>query len=205
MPSKAHRNPLVLACSPRLGGNSDIVAATIRQELPGASLLHLRNYPVLPCISCGYCADNPGTTCPQEEEDSSRKLFEAIHEAAELVVVAPIYFYHLPAQFKAFIDRSQPIWTKQDASGSFPPATRTAHAILLGGRKTGKRLFEGSLLTLRLWLDLFGFSLADPLTLYGLDAAGDAADAGVQDTVRQYVEGWSAPVARTPGSSSHSV
>lgn len=179
---------LVLACSPRAGGNSDTIAAIAGREPPGATVLHLRGYPVLPCISCGYCTAHPGGPCPQGAKDASRALFAAMREAASLTVVSPIYFYHLPSQFKAFIDRAQPLWTLCNASGGFPSPTRRAGIILLAGRKSGTRLFEGSILTLRLWLKLFGFTPADPLELYGLDAPGDAAASdATREAVRRYM------------------
>lgn len=167
--------PLILVCSPRRGGNCDALAGAAHRELPKAEILPLRDFPVLPCTSCGYCASRPGGPCPREAEDESARVFSSLNRAATLLIISPIYFYHLPAQFKAVIDRSQPRWSLYDTTGGLPAKTRAAYVILIGGRKSGKRLFEGSILTLRLWLGLFGFAMADPLTLYGLDAPGDAA------------------------------
>lgn len=92
--------------------------------------------------------------------------------ASILFFAAPIFFYHLPAQFKAFMDRTQRFYLmkQKNAPSIMSLAPRTAYIVLLGAREQGARLFEGSLLSLRLMLDIFNIVPAEPLLLYGLDA-----------------------------------
>lgn len=179
---------LILACSPRRGGNCDAAAAIVREAVgPGAPpVTALRDYRVSPCVSCGSCTHQPGR-CPLQDTDDGARLFALIQEASKLVLVSPVYFYHLPAQLKALIDRSQLWWLSREAGRGMPRMSRTAYPILVGARPSGKRLFEGSLLTLRYWLDLFGYELAEPLTLYGLDGPTDlAANPARRDAVARY-------------------
>ena len=165
--------PLLLACSPRQGGNCDAVMDVVRETLcglepSGPQVTFLRDNPVTPCVSCGHCAEQR-LECPLSGTDASGPLFAALCRAPALVLVAPVYFYHVPAQLKALIDRSQPWWMVRDVWNEVPSSRKPAHVILLGARPQGEQLFEGALLTLRYWLDLFGYDLGDPLTLYGLD------------------------------------
>ena len=186
--------PLLLACSPRQGGNCDAVMDVVRDTLRSLEpsvpqVTFLRNHTISPCVSCGHCALQR-LGCPRAERDDSGPLFAAFCRAPALVLVAPIYFYHLPAQFKALIDRSQPWWMLRDVWSETPPSRKPAHAILLGARPQGERLFEGALLSLRYWLDLFGYDLAEPLTLYGLDGP-DAfrGNAAHREQVARYAAG----------------
>ena len=173
---------MILSCSPRLGGNCDD-AAEIVFKAAGAGevssvpdITFLRDYTIFPCTGCHWCSASPGQ-CPLKEKDDSRQLFEMLQNAPELILIAPIYFYHLPAHLKALIDRSQTYWNLQrkvTAPAPLPHSrVRKAHIILMGGRKKGKQLFTGSLLSCRYWLDLFGFELAEPLCIYGVDDRGD--------------------------------
>lgn len=164
--------PLYLGCSPRRGGNSDTALSLAREALGGPPPLFLRDRTVLPCVSCGHCAGHKGE-CPLTERDGSAFLFDALQRAPVLILAAPIYFYHVPAQLKALMDRSQPWWMLRDAWREAPPVRKNAHVILLAARPKGPRLFEGALLSLKYWLDLFGFDIAGSLTLYGLDGPDD--------------------------------
>lgn len=183
--------PLLLACSPRKDGNSDTALTLLREMLCGNDpaappITFLREHPVLPCISCGHCERHPGQ-CPQRAHDASGPLFHALETAPALMLAAPVYFYHLPAQFKALIDRSQAAWMLRYVFKRPRPPRRFAHVILVAARQQGEKLFEGSLLTLKYWLELFGFELAPPLTLYGLEGPGDlAADAENRAAVARY-------------------
>jgi hypothetical protein len=88
---------------------------------------------------------------------------------------SPIFFYHLPAHFKSFIDRGQSFYLRkmdQDPSMlSLPP--RQAYLTMVAGRPRGKKLFEGSVLTLRTFLDIFHVQLQETLAFRGIDEVGD--------------------------------
>ncbi len=194
---------LLLSASPRRGGNCDAAVETAAQTLCDAGRasenMALRDYDVLPCISCGHCARNPGATCPRQARDNSAPLLAALTTARErqvqpaLVLAAPIYFYHLPAQFKALIDRSQPLWSAREAARAAgrpqeAGPERTAGVILIAARPVGQKLFEGSIVTLRLWLGLLGLTMRDPLTLRGLDESGAfRSDPAAQTAVADYI------------------
>ncbi|RXM22041.1 flavodoxin family protein, partial [Citrobacter sp. AAK_AS5] len=67
--------------------------------------LRLREHHVEPCTGCGACAGSG--VCRMSGEDDAESLFAQLDRAAGLVLTAPVYFYHLPSQAKAWIDRAQ--------------------------------------------------------------------------------------------------
>ena len=141
--------------------------------------------------AAGPCAQGPAVIAPGldsqsppppgEREggngiDECGEIFRRFLEAPFVLLTAPIYFYHLPAQLKGLLDRSQLFWQAGlQGVKAAPAAPRNAWCILLGAREQGEKLFEGSLLTLKYALEPFGLKLREPLTLYGLEQAGDLA------------------------------
>lgn len=178
--------PLVLACGPRARGNSDRAAELMAQGLAQAGaepiLMHLRDMRISPCLGCQRCSTSPGHGCVLQGADQAEALFGLIMAASLVVFSSPIYFYHLPAGFKGFIDRAQRFYAARLAGDAALTALprRQALVCLVAGRPRGEKLFDGSLLTLRYFLWPFNVGLAEPLCLPGLDAPGDLR--GAKDT-----------------------
>lgn len=177
-------SPLILACSPRKGGNSDAAALALAGGLERAGaeprLVHLRERTVLPCLGCQACGKSRGHACALMGRDDAEELFSLIIRAPMLFITAPIYFYHLPAAFKGFIDRAQRYYEARNAGdpGIEALPERSAHVCLISGRPRGERLFEGSLLSLRYFLWPFRVRLVEPLCLPGFDGPADLARDG---------------------------
>ena len=174
--------PAVISASPRPGGNSDRAATLFAQGVAQTSgvrprVTMLRRFDVHPCQACYRCKHDPDGRCYLGGGDQSGPLFQLLLDAPYLFLSAPIFFYHLPAQLKGFIDRGQSYWLRKcagdEALATLP--VRPAYICLVAGRPRGEKLFEGSLLTLKYFLEIFNFRLVDPLTLHGLDGAGDLA------------------------------
>lgn len=156
----------LVSCSPRLGGNSDAAASLLQSALPGRSVLfRVADCAVRPCISCGFCAKMPGMCALDGIEDGAKALFGAMFHARFCIIVSPIYFYHLPAQAKALVDRAQRFW----ACTERPGRGTTLSAVLFGARLRGENLFEGAERTLRCMAFTLGMQWREPLRLYGLD------------------------------------
>lgn len=187
---------VVFLCGPRAGGNSDTAGLTFAEGLSRAGggearIIRLREHGLAPCRGCGTCAA-PGNRCPLDrEDDAAETLFAAMKSARILAFASPIYFYHVPALLKAFIDRSQRHYEARlagDPASPVPPA-KFARILLVAGRTKGERLFDGTLLTLKYFLWPFHVRLAEPCLLRGLDAPGDlAADAMATSRVLAYGE-----------------
>lgn len=166
---------LIIGCSPRDGGNSDIaVHETARSAVSiGLSVekLFLRDFRIIPCKGCRICAQSPDFRCVLSDLDQGRLILEKIDLARVVCFCSPIFFYHLPAQFKALIDRSQSYYERWIATGN-QKADRKALCILVAGRKKGDALFRGSLLTLKYFLDPFNRKISE-LSLRGKDGRND--------------------------------
>ena len=192
----SENTPVIYACSPRTGGNTDCAAHCLKQgaALAGkeASLLFLRDHPTAPCCSCYACATPPHACALDQNSapaDGMSVLTAPLLTAPILFFAAPVFFYHLPAQFKAFMDRTQRFYLmKQCGDPQIRTLSqRTAYAVLLGARKSGAKLFEGSLLSLRLMLGIFNIVLAKPLLLYGLDGSTDlSSNSALQTHIVHY-------------------
>lgn len=183
---------MVLACSARAGGNSDLAATLfsegLREAGGDARTLNVRDYPVSPCTACLLCEQGIDC-CPAGTRDKSETFFQELITAPLLCFASPIYFYHLPGILKLLIDRGQFYYSldRNDDQRVTSLPQRKAYAVLVAGRPTGERLFEGSLLTLRYFLEPFRIQLADPLLLRGLDGPGDLAkDSKARQMVLDY-------------------
>lgn len=171
---------LIVSLSPRKGGNSDAAADMLAGVVPGpCRSIRLREYDITPCTGCGACARGRG--CVFADMDRVEELFALLDGAARLWLCAPVYFYHLPAHAKAWIDRAQSryVFHRQIRPGR---PRREARAVVIAGRPRGENLFGGILLTLRYFLDVFDYELVGQVLLRGLDAPGDLREDSVART-----------------------
>ena len=171
--------PVVFACSPRKGGNSDHCAFSFAQGIRDAGgecrMVFVRDHRLLPCLGCSACAVTG--TCVLAREDDAVGLFDLFMKAPFVFFSSPIYFYHLPALFKGFIDRGQSYYMRNlngDAVMAALPRRR-AYAGFCAGRPQGEMLFDGSLLTLKYFLKIFHFSMHTHLGFRGMDGPQDFA------------------------------
>ena len=160
---------VVFLCGPRAGGNSDAAGLAFAAGLARAGresrIIRLREYSIASCRGCGACGLPGRRRCPLDRDDDAAEwLFDTIKTASVLAFAAPIYFYHVPALFKAFIDRAQRHYEAR--TGGDPSyaalSERRARVMLVAGRQQGERLFDGALLTLKYFLWPFHVSLAEP-------------------------------------------
>ena len=202
------RPALVLMCSPHAGGVTDMLARafTVGLEEGGrpASCVALREHPVLACTGCGACAPPPHV-CVLADRDEAEWLFSRFVEAPMVLLASPIFFYALPATFKAWIDRGQRFWAANDAAhgterGSAQPAAgdKPVLALLAAGRPRGEELFTGALRTLRWFVPSLGAQLAESRGFHGLDSPADLAARGaVMEEARQWGREWGRRLATT--------
>ena len=61
------------------------------------------------CRACGGC-DETGKCVV---EDGMEEVYAALERCRLVVLASPIYFYSVPAQAKAVIDRSQSFWARK--------------------------------------------------------------------------------------------
>ena len=183
--------PFVLSMSPRSGGNSDQAAALFASSLDFPPRpVFLRDHALDPCTGCGACAEDG--LC-RIGADGAEELFTRLDAACGLVLTAPVYFYHLPSQAKAWIDRAQARYLARQCGRGVSGSIRPAYVVLLAGRTRGENLFAGILPTLRYFLEVLDFKIEGTALLRGVDEAGDfSRDAEAMDAVRNLARssGW---------------
>lgn len=158
--------------SPRKGGNTDILLEEFIRGCgdQGASCecLRLCDLQVDGCKGCGGC-EKKGRCVFKDDMDI---VYEALGRSDRVVMAAPIYFYNVPAQAKAVIDRSQALWTRkyvrpETVAGPPPVTGADRRGFFIGvGATRGKRLFDGTLYTIRYFFDAIDVKYAGSL-LYG--------------------------------------
>ncbi|MGE5396639.1 MAG: flavodoxin family protein, partial [Chitinophagales bacterium] len=98
---------LVLTGSPRINGNSDLLADAFiaGAEKAGHSVTKIRtaSHKINGCLGCDKCWSN-GTHCVQK--DDMVKLYPALEKASVLVLATPLYYYSWSAQIKCALDRT---------------------------------------------------------------------------------------------------
>lgn len=183
----------IFACSPRAGGNSDHAAQFIARGIHDAGgkarVVNMRQFRITPCLGCGRCEFDPDGHCFQASDDQSGPLYQVLLSSPLVVFCSPIYFYHLPSGFKAFIDRSQSYYLRMQNKDPELIALprRPASVCLVAGRPVGDKLFDGALLTLRYFMEPFNRYLEEPMTLRGLDAPDDLEESeGMEARLREH-------------------
>lgn len=184
-------NVLVLQCSPHVGGVSDSVANLFTKGMAEAGIeartVALRDYAYSPCTGCGGCARPPhkcilanrplpGQNDACAQVDQAEEIFQMINEAQMVMISSPIYFYFLPAHFKALIDRTQRFWMLQGGEDRVPLPLSRAKPVLVAmtaGRRRGNLLFSGSLLSLKYFLAPLGAAVRETRLLRGLESIKD--------------------------------
>jgi hypothetical protein len=137
-----------------------------------AEVTNLRDYTVLPCAGCRRCAED--AVCPLAGRDDAEALFRQIEDTPLVCMLAPIYFYHLPAQLKCLIDRAQRYWEQRRLAPK-PPMFRPGLVGLVAARTRGDKLFEGGVLTLKYFFELFDIRIMDDCRIRACDQPDDLA------------------------------
>lgn len=98
---------LVVHTSPRAGGNSSMLAdAFVRgaQEAGNTvTLVHVGSANIHGCTACEYCFKHDGACCIQ---DDMQDMYPLMYDCDVLVYATPMYCYNMPAQMRAFEDRT---------------------------------------------------------------------------------------------------
>lgn len=127
---------------------------------------------VNPCRGCNWCA-RQGQCIQRDDMDS---LYPRLAASNGLVVAAPIFFYGLPAQLKAVIDRTQMFWNRKyrlRQPVQRPSGTRGRGVFLSVGATSGRQLFTGAILTVKYFFDTLDVDYGGDLLVRGVDVKGE--------------------------------
>jgi multimeric flavodoxin WrbA len=169
-------NILAIYGSPRRKGNT---TALLDQAVQGAleagaevEKIVLRDLKLSPCLEIYGCKKTGRCVI----QDDFQKVYDQLLACQGLMLASPIFFYTVSAHTKILMDRCQSLWVKKYwiekvPYGQWEPK-RKGLFISVGATK-GKRLFEGTLLTLKYFFDVLDMELWKALLYRELDFEGD--------------------------------
>lgn len=105
-----------IAASPRRDGNTadltNYALEWLGRKGIETELHNLFDFKITPCgvkcnMECYENASSHGRTCPVDSEDDLLKLIKIIKEAEGIILATPCYSLDVPAQLKAYLERSE--------------------------------------------------------------------------------------------------
>jgi len=167
---------LAIYGSPRRKGNTTLLLNHAVQGAldTGAQVekIVLRDLKMSPCLEIYGCKETGRCVI----QDDFQKIYDQLLACHGLMIASPIFFYTVSAHTKILMDRCQSLWVKKYWIDKIPygqsKPERKGLFISVGATK-GKRLFEGTLLTLKYFFDILDAELWKALLYRELDVEGD--------------------------------
>lgn len=204
---------VIVVGSPRPDGRSASLADELFnaciEECPddGVSIVSVASIEVGPCRGCDACraATEAPSELPADDDtlavasqvahsdalahrcvihDDMTEVRKHLDAADELIVVSPVYFASVPAQFKALLDRLQPYFWSNLREGAKRPCV--LHVVGEGGDPHG---FEPLVGTVRSALACAGFEVELVLDWVGKITPEGEITAEAEEYVLELVEG----------------
>ncbi|MBU1169537.1 MAG: NAD(P)H-dependent oxidoreductase [Proteobacteria bacterium] len=161
--------------SPRKNGNTAFLLKKFLKEAEalGAEtrMLHVPDLTIHPCTGCalcekkGYCHFN---------DDMQKEVFPLMRMSDVVVIASPIYFYNVPSELKALIDRSQTLWSRKYKLRLTDPGQSSRKGFLLSvGATRGKDLFDSIHLTMKYFFRGIAADFAGELTYNRIEEPGE--------------------------------
>jgi multimeric flavodoxin WrbA len=167
---------LAIYGSPRRKGNTSLL---LKEAVRGATEagaqtdeVVLRDLDMSPCLEIYGCAKT-GRCIMQ---DDFQGLYDQLLGCRGLMLATPIFFYTVSAHTKILMDRCQSLWVKKywlEKSASKTRDFKRKGLFISVGATKGKRLFEGTLLSIRYFFDVLDTELWRSLLYRNLDFEGD--------------------------------
>jgi multimeric flavodoxin WrbA len=162
--------------SPRRRGNT---ATLLKNAVRGAreagaevDEIIIRDLKLSPCLEIYACKETG--ICVMKDDFSSVR--ERILSADGIILASPIFFYTVSAHTKILMDRCQSFWVKKYWIDEVPTdqwKPKRRGMFISVGATTGKKLFDGAVLTVKYFLDVLEADLWKSLLYRGLDLQGD--------------------------------
>jgi len=167
---------LAIYGSPRRKGNTSLLLKRAVQGAleAGAEVeeVVLRDLKMSPCLEIYGCKET-GLCVIQ---DDFQKVYDKLLACHGLMLASPIFFYTVSAHTKILMDRCQSLWVKRYWLEKTPVGTRdgTRKGLFISvGATKGKRLFDGTLLSIRYFFDILDVEVWRSLLYRSLDLEGD--------------------------------
>ncbi len=171
---------LGIAGSPRRGGNTEVLLDRFLAgaESAGADVEKVvtARLEIAGCIACDGCWEDGRCVIQDDWQDMHEKLI-----AADVIVLAaPLYFWSLPAQLKALIDRAQCQWARKFVVKKPLPPTPAGRArrrgVFIGAGGEADPDFRGAIRTVEGFLGLHEADYWRELLYGNLDARGEVKE-----------------------------
>ncbi len=175
--------------SPRLNGNTSIIVKEFLREVKNVGgyyeCINVATKNISPCKECGACESTGYCIIKDDVID----IFYLLKEADIILVATPIFFYGPTAQLKMLIDRSQSLWVRKYRHGLLDPGEKWRTGIFIGiGATKGKNLFDGSILTIKYFMDACSTRLNYVITARGVEFIGDIKKRmDILENIKKYV------------------
>ncbi len=182
---------LGLQGSPRKKGNTFDLLSMFMEEAEKYGALTKTVCPhslnIEPCKELIVC-EKKGF-CPIKD-DMDKSIYGFIKNADIVVLASPVFFYNVPAQLKALIDRCQMFWGRKYKLKLEDPNSKNRQGFLLScGASGGKKLFEGLELTAKIFFDAISVKYKGSLTYRHIEEPGQiASHSTVKEDIRQVVK-----------------
>jgi len=161
---------VILAGSPRRGGNSDLLTEAFARRAARENevkIIRVADLSIAPCRGCNACFGE-GNRCVQRDDMES--VIEELRDADVLGIASPVYFYGISAQIAAAIHRLH------------NPVRDTFHIkkafLLLAAASRREQVCEPIRLQYTLLTEHFGIENLGIVAAQGVKEPGDAAAAG---------------------------
>ncbi|MGD2269946.1 MAG: flavodoxin family protein [Desulfobacterales bacterium] len=162
--------------SPRRKGNTSTL---LRRAVDGAcdkgarvEEIILRDLKISPCLEIYGCMQTGRCSI----KDDFQKIYDAILTSQGLMLASPIFFYTVSAHTKILMDRCQSLWVKKywvDKAPKGPREVKRKGLFISVGATKGKKLFDGTLLSIKYFFDVLDVKLWKTLLYRQLDFEGD--------------------------------
>ncbi|MGQ9648379.1 MAG: flavodoxin family protein [Thermodesulfobacteriota bacterium] len=167
---------LAIYGSPRRKGNtSNLLDHAVQGALDTGGQVEqivLRDLKMSPCLEIYGCKEKGRCVI----QDDFQKVYDQLLSSDGLMLASPIFFYTVSAHTKILMDRCQSLWVKKYWIDKIPygqSKPKRKGLFISVGATRGKRLFEGTLLTLKYFFDVLDAELWKTLLYRELDFEGD--------------------------------
>lgn len=162
--------------SPRRDGNS---AVLLQQAVAGARAegvhveeVFLRDFKISPCLEIYQCIKTGECAI----RDDFPKILAKLEASKGIMLASPIFFYTVSAHTKTFMDRCQSLWVRKYwiDKQEFGKTVETRKGLFISvGATSGKKLFDGALLTVKYFFDVLDAGLWRTVLCRGVDRKGE--------------------------------
>ncbi len=170
---------LAIYGSPRRKGNTSTLLnrAVEGAEEQGARVekIVLRDQKISPCLEIYGCKESGRCVI----KDDFQTLVDKLVSCDGIMLASPIFFYTVSAHTKILMDRCQSLWVKKYWVEKTPYRKATPKRkglFIAAGATKGKKLFEGTLLTVKYFFDVLDMGLWKSLLYRQLDFEKDVLD-----------------------------